>query len=69
MLPVNLLANEILSKKSHSNLMETDQEVDIVDVFRSLQNVLPVVRDAMRRDVMAVWNRRMIKERLRLHGE
>jgi predicted CoA-binding protein len=54
-LPVNPLANEILGKKSHPNLMEIDQEVDIVDIFRPSQDVLPIVRDAIRKGVKVVW--------------
>lgn len=54
-LPVNPIANEILSRISHSNLAEIEQEVDIVDIFRPSQDVLPVVRDAIRKRVKVVW--------------
>jgi predicted CoA-binding protein len=54
-LPVNPLANEILGRKSYPNLAEIDQEVDIVDIFRPSQDVLPVVRDAITRRVKVVW--------------
>ena len=54
-IPVNPLANEILGKKSHPNLVEIDEEVDIVDIFRPSQDVLPVVVDAVRKHVKVVW--------------
>jgi len=54
-LPVNPLANEILGRKSYPNLAEIDQEVDIVEIFRPSQDVLPVVRDAITRRVKVVW--------------
>jgi hypothetical protein len=54
-LPANPVANEILSRISHSNLAEIEQEVDVVDIFRPSQDVLIVVRDAIRKRVKVVW--------------
>ena len=54
-LPVNPAAAEILGVKSNPNLLTIDQAVDIVDIFRPSQDVLPVVRDAIRKGVKVVW--------------
>ena len=54
-LPVNPAATEILGAKSNPNLLTIDQAVDIVDIFRPSQDVLPVVRDAIRKGVKVVW--------------
>jgi predicted CoA-binding protein len=54
-LPLDPVANEILGRKSHPNLVEIDEEVDVVDIFRPSQDVLPVVRDAIRKRVRVVW--------------
>lgn len=54
-MPVNPAANEILIRKSNSSLAEIDKEVDVVDIFRPSQDVLSVVRDAIRKRVKVHW--------------
>ena len=54
-LPVNPAAAEVLGAKSNPNLLTIDQAVDIVDIFRPSQDVLPIVRDAIRKGVKVVW--------------
>ena len=54
-LPANPLASEILGMKSSPDLMKIDQEIDIVGIFRPSQDVLPVVRDAIRKREKVVW--------------
>jgi predicted CoA-binding protein len=54
-IPVNPVANEIFGRKSYPNLVEIDEEVDIVDIFRPSQDVLPVVGDSIRKRVKVVW--------------
>ena len=53
--PVNPMASEILGKRSHPDLMAIGQEIDIVDIFRPSQDVLPIVMDAIRKNVKVVW--------------
>jgi hypothetical protein len=55
---LNLFTNEILGKRSHPSLKEIIQKVDIVNIFRPSQDVLPVVRDAIRKRVKVVWMRK-----------
>jgi hypothetical protein len=52
---LNPFTNEILGKKSHPSLKEIIQKVGIVNIFRPSQDVLPVVRDAIRKRVKVVW--------------
>ena len=40
-IPVNPTTNEILNKKSYQSVSEVDQPIDIVDVFRPSDQVLP----------------------------
>jgi len=54
-MPVNPVANGILGRKSNSSLAEIDKEVDVVDIFRPSQDVLSVVRDAIRKRVKGLW--------------
>jgi len=54
-IPVNPLAKEILSRRSYPNLVEIEEEVDIVDIFRPSRDVLLVVGDAIKKHVKVVW--------------
>ena len=47
-IPINPTTDEILNKKSYQSVTEIDQPIDIVDVFRPSNQVLPVVKDAIR---------------------
>ena len=52
---MNPFTNEILGKKSHPSLKEIIQKVDIVNIFSPSQDVLPVVRHAIRKRLKVVW--------------
>lgn len=54
-IPVNPAANEILGRKSNPSLLEVTHSVDIVDIFRPSEAVLPIVRDAIRKGVRVIW--------------
>ncbi len=50
-IPVNPIANEILGEKSYKNLLSMPEElqktIDIVDIFRKPEDVLPIVEQAI----------------------
>jgi predicted CoA-binding protein len=59
-IPVNPTKNEIMGLKSYKSLLEVEDEIDVVDVFRRPEKVLEVVRDAIERkkqrgDIKAIW--------------
>ena len=53
--PVNPNAEEILGKKSHSTVSEIGRDVDIVDVFRPSDKVLPIVQEAIKLKPKVIW--------------
>ncbi len=56
-LPVRPDGDTILGEKVYRNLMEIPEEieVDVVDIFRKSEEVLPVVEEAIKRGVKVVW--------------
>ncbi len=54
-LPVNPTSNEILNKKCYSSITEVDEPIDIVDVFRPSDQVLPVVKEAITMKPKVIW--------------
>ncbi len=54
-IPVNPTANEILGKKCYSTISEIDDDVDIIDVFRPSELVLPVVKEAIKKNPKVIW--------------
>ena len=54
-IPVNPNATEILDKKCHSNLSEIEEQVDIVDVFRPSDQVMPVIQEAIKLRPKVIW--------------
>ena len=48
--PVNPFSDEILGKKSYSSVSELVEDVDIIDVFRPSDQVLPVIREAIKKN-------------------
>jgi hypothetical protein len=53
--PVNPTANEILGKKCYSEISEIDEEIDIVDVFRPSEKVLPIIKEAIKKKPKVIW--------------
>ena len=49
--PVNPTANEILGKKCYSSISEIDEEIDIIDIFRPSDQVLPFVQEAIKKNL------------------
>ena len=54
-MPINPTTNEILNKKSYQNISQVDQPIDIVDVFRPSDQVLPVVEEAIKMKPKVIW--------------
>lgn len=54
-IPVNPTADQILDKKSYHSLDEIDQDIDIVDVFRPSDQVLPVIQEAIKKKPKVIW--------------
>ncbi len=54
-IPVNPTADQILDKKSYHSLNEIDQDIDIVDVFRPSDQVLPFVQEAIKKKPKVIW--------------
>jgi len=54
-IPVNPNSNEILSKKCYKEITDVEGDIDIVDVFRPSEDVLPFVRDAIKKNPKVIW--------------
>ena len=54
-IPINPNSNEILNKKCYKEITEVDGEIDIVDVFRPSEDVLPFVKDAIKKNPKVIW--------------
>jgi hypothetical protein len=53
--PVNPTADEILDKKCYHNVEEVTEPIDIVDVFRPSDQVLPVIQEAIKKKPKVIW--------------
>ena len=53
--PVNPSADEILGKKCYDSVSDIDEDVDIVDVFRPSDEVLPFVQEAIKKKPKVIW--------------
>ena len=53
--PVNPNADEILGKKCYNVVSEVPGEIDVVNVFRPSEDVLPVVREAIKKKPKVIW--------------
>jgi predicted CoA-binding protein len=53
--PVNPNADEILGKKCFDDISQVQGEIDIVDVFRPSDQVLPVVKEAIKKNPKVIW--------------
>lgn len=54
-IPVNPHAQEILGKTSYPNLSSIPEAVEVVNIFRSSEEVMPIVDEAIRIGAKAVW--------------
>ncbi len=53
--PVNPTAEEILGKKCYDSVSEIDGEIEIVDIFRPSDQVLPVIQEAIKKKPKVIW--------------
>ena len=54
-MPVNPTTDEILDKKCYHNVQDVSEPIDIVDVFRPSDQVLPVVQEAIKKKPKVIW--------------
>ncbi|KJR41589.1 CoA-binding domain-containing protein [Candidatus Magnetoovum chiemensis] len=59
-IPINPAADSILGKKPYPNLLEVEENIDLVEVFRRSKDALDVVKQAIERkrtrgDIKAIW--------------
>ena len=54
-IPVNPSADSILGRKCCKSISDVAEDVDIVDVFRPSDQVLPVVKEAIKVRPKVVW--------------
>lgn len=54
-IPVNPSADEILNKKCYEKVSDISSDVDIVDVFRPSDQVLPVIQEAIKKKPKVIW--------------
>lgn len=55
LIPVNPTADEILGEKAYPDLESIPEEIDVVQVFRRSEDVLPVVDSAIKAGAKVVW--------------
>ena len=54
-IPVNPGAQEVLGEKAYPNLSAIPERVDVVDIFRKPEDVLPVVEEAIKIGAKYIW--------------
>ena len=54
-IPVNPTADEILGEKSYPDLESVPEKIDVVQVFRKPEDVMPVVESAIKVGAKVVW--------------
>ena len=53
--PVNPNIDKILGEKSYPSILSIDHPIDVVDIFRPSEQVLPVVQDAIKLKPKVIW--------------
>ena len=53
--PVNPTADEILEKKCFKKINDVYDEIDIVDIFRPSDQVLPIIKEAIKKNPKVIW--------------
>ncbi len=53
--PVNPNADEILGRKSYDEISQVDGEIEVVDVFRPSDQVLPIIIEAIKKKPQVIW--------------
>ena len=53
--PINPYAEEIMNKKSYRAVSDIKGDIDIVDVFRPSDQVMPVMLEAIKKKPKVIW--------------
>jgi hypothetical protein len=53
--PIHPTTDEILGKKCYSSVLDIDDPIDIIDIFRPSDDVLPFVKDAIKKKPKVIW--------------
>jgi len=54
-IPVNPTAERILGRKVYAKLSDIEEPIDIVDIFRPSEDVMPIVEQAIEKKAKVVW--------------
>jgi predicted CoA-binding protein len=54
-IPVNPRYTEVLGERCYPTLSEIPEAIDLVDVFRRTEDVLPIAREAIERGARVLW--------------
>ncbi len=54
-IPINPWAKEVLGEKAYASLREISEPVEVVQIFRRAEEVLPIVDDAIAVGAKVVW--------------
>jgi uncharacterized protein len=60
-IPVNPRYPEILGEKCYASLREVAEKIDIVDVFRKTEDVMPIAEDAIAVGAKVLWQQLGVK--------
>ena len=60
-IPVNPNENTVLGQKSYPDLSSIPEKIDVVDIFRRSEDVLPIALEAIRIGTKAVWMQEGVK--------
>jgi predicted CoA-binding protein len=60
-IPVNPKYREILGEKCYASLREIPEKVDLVDVFRKTQDVMPIAEEAIAIGARVLWQQLGVK--------
>ncbi|EPA05389.1 CoA-binding protein [Candidatus Nitrosarchaeum limnium] len=53
--PINPTTDEILGKKCYDTISDVEGDIDVLDVFRPSDLVLPVVQEAIKKKPKVIW--------------
>lgn len=54
-IPVNPTERELMAETSYPNLTAVPEPVDVVDIFRKSEDVMPIVEEAIKIKAKVVW--------------
>lgn len=53
--PVNPKYDEIFGEESYKNLLDIPEKIDIVNIFRKPSTIMPVIDEAIEKEVKVIW--------------